>query len=159
MFNVVLISPQIPPNTGNIGRLCVNTSSKLHLIEPLGFEIDDKAVKRAGLDYWHKLKPTVWKSWEDFLKANFSKRDRFFFATTKSKKPYFESNFQEGDFLFFGSETTGIDENILREYRDQTLTIPMVEDGRSLNLSISVSIILYKAIEQNFSNFRWNRWE
>jgi tRNA (cytidine/uridine-2'-O-)-methyltransferase len=153
MFNIVLISPQIPWNTGAIGRLAVNTNSKLHLIEPLGFSIDEKSVKRAGLDYWDKLAPTLWKSFDEFLDANISKQDRFFFATTKTQQVYFSKKFQPDDFLFFGSETAGIPEEILNKFTKNNITIPMSKNGRSLNLAMSVSIILYKAIEQNFTTF------
>ena len=153
MFNVVLFNPQIPHNTGAIGRLAVNTNSKLHLIEPLGFSIDEKSVKRAGLDYWNKLAPTVWNNSDEFLNAHISKQDRFFFATTKTQQVYFSKQFQPGDFLFFGSETAGIPEEILNKFTKNNITIPMSKDGRSLNLAMSVSIILYKAIEQNFTAF------
>lgn len=156
MFNIVLISPQIPWNTGSIGRVCVNSGSKLHLIKPLGFKIDNASLKRAGLDYWQKLNPTVWESFDDFLKEHNQKSDRFFFATTKTDNLYFNAKFQEGDYLFFGSETKGIPENILNRYKDNNITIPMTKEGRSLNLAISTSIILYKAIEQNFSSFNLN---
>jgi len=154
MFNIVLVSPQIPWNTGSIGRVCVNTGSKLHLIKPLGFSIDNKQLERAGLDYWEKLNPTIWESFDDFLKENGEFQDRFFFGTTKTDKLYFDAKFEVGDFLFFGSETAGIPKEILQMYPNQNITIPMTKEGRSLNLAISTSIILYKAIEQNFSNFK-----
>jgi len=153
MFNIVLISPQIPWNTGSIGRVCVNTGSKLHLIKPLGFSIDNKQLERAGLDYWEKLNPTIWESFDDFLKENKKFENRFFFGTTKTDKLYFDAKFEVGDFLFFGSETAGIPREILDKYPNNNITIPMTKEGRSLNLAISTSIILYKAIEQNFSNF------
>ncbi len=152
MFNVVLVHPQIPNNTGTIGRLCVNTGSTLHLIEPLGFDIDEKAVRRAGLDYWKVLDLKVWKSFNEFAEAN-QQHDRFFFATTKVNTPYFEKEFNEGDFLIFGSETAGIPEEILYENDEQCMTIPMSKDGRSLNLAISTGIILYEAIKQNFGSY------
>jgi len=153
MFNIVLVNPQIPPNTGNIGRLCVNTNSTLHLIKPLGFDISEKAVKRAGLDYWEKLDLVVWESLEDFLKENGEKIDRFFFATTKSKKPYFEVKFEKGDFLIFGSETKGLPMEFMEKNWQNAITIPMCKSGRSLNLSVSVGIILYEGIKQNIKNF------
>jgi tRNA (cytidine/uridine-2'-O-)-methyltransferase len=153
MFNIVLISPQIPWNTGSIGRVCVNTGSKLHLIKPFGFSIDNKQLERAGLDYWDKLNPIIWENFDDFLKANGKFENRFFFGTTKTKKLYFNAKFEVGDFIFFGSETEGIPKDILQKYQNQNITIPMTKDGRSLNLAISTSIILYKAIEQNFSDF------
>jgi len=152
VFNIVLVHPQIPTNTGAIGRLCVNTDTTLHLIEPLGFSLDEKAVRRAGLDYWKLLKLKVWKSFEEFLEAN-PQHDRFFFATTKTQKPYFEQEFKAGDFLFFGSETSGIDTSILNTYTAQCMTIPMGKEGRSLNLAISTGIILYEAIKQNFNTY------
>ena len=153
MFNIVLVHPQIPNNTGAIGRLCVNTASSLHLIKPIGFDIDEKAVRRAGLDYWHKIDLHVWENIDAFMEAH-PNRDRFFFATTKTDRAYFEHTFQEGDYLFFGSETAGIPTEILETYPDQTMTIPMTKEGRSLNLAISTGIILYEAIKQNFMNYR-----
>ncbi|MBV5321569.1 MAG: tRNA (cytidine(34)-2'-O)-methyltransferase [Sulfuricurvum sp.] len=153
MFNIVLVHPQIPNNTGAIGRLCVNTDSSLHLIKPIGFDIDEKAVRRAGLDYWHKIDLHVWESIDEFMEAH-PMRERFFFATTKTDLPYFEHRFQEGDYLFFGSETAGIPSEILEVYPAQTMTIPMTKEGRSLNLAISSGIILYEAIKQNFNSYR-----
>ncbi len=153
MFNIVLVHPQIPNNTGAIGRLCVNTDTTLHLIRPLGFDIGEKAVRRAGLDYWHKLDLRVWDDLDAFLQAH-PDRSRFFFATTKTERPYFEQTFKEGDYLFFGSETAGIPESLLQQYPQQCMTIPMSKEGRSLNLAISTGIVLYKAIEQNFSTYR-----
>ena len=151
MFNIVLVNPQIPPNTGNIGRLCVNAGTNLHIIKPIGFDINEKAVKRAGLDYWDKLNLTIWEDFESFLKN--TDINRCFFATTKTKTPYFQKNFKKGDYLIFGSETKGIDEKILNKYKDQCITIPMKKEGRSLNLAVSVGIILYEAIRQNFKEF------
>lgn len=153
MFNIVLVTPQIPNNTGAIGRLCVNTGSSLHLIKPIGFDIDEKAVRRAGLDYWHKIDLHVWESIDDFMNAH-PDRERFFFATTKTERPYFEMDFKEGDYLFFGSETSGIPAEILNAFPEQTMTIPMTKEGRSLNLAISSGIILYEAIKQNFNSYR-----
>ncbi len=151
MFNVVLVHPQIPPNTGNIGRLCVNTGATLHLIEPLGFSIDDKALRRAGLDYWPKLDLVVWESLEKFIESVDMKR--CFLATTKSQKPYFEAKFQPGDYLLFGSETSGLPTELLQKYKEQTITIPMTKEGRSLNLAVSAGIVLYEAIRQNYQAF------
>ena len=155
MFNVVLFNPQIPPNTGNIGRLCVNAGAKLHIVKPIGFDISEKAVKRAGLDYWDKLDLTIWESIEEFLKN--VDTSRCFFATTKTKTPYFQKEFKKGDYLIFGSETKGIDENILNKYKNNIITIPMTKNGRSLNLAVSVGIILYEAIRQNFDSFDFNQ--
>ncbi len=150
MFNIVLVHPQIPQNTGSIGRICVNTDSKLHIIKPTCFEINDKNVKRAGLDYWHLLDLQVWESLDEFLEANIDKVDRFFFSTTKSKKPYFEANFKDGDFIFFGGESTGLPMELMQKKWQNAVTIPMGKNGRSLNLSVAVGIVLYDAIRQNF---------
>ena len=148
MFNIVLFNPQIPPNTGNIGRLCVNAGAKLHIVKPIGFDISEKAVKRAGLDYWDRLDLSIWESVEEFLEN--VDTDRCFFATTKTKTPYFKKNYKIGDYFIFGSETKGIDEEILKKYQNNTITIPMTKEGRSLNLAVSCGIILYEAIRQNF---------
>jgi len=151
VFNIVLFNPQIPPNTGNIGRLCVNAGATLHLVKPLGFDISEKAVKRAGLDYWDKLDLKVWESIDEFL--NSVDTSRCFFATTKTKTPYFKKKYKKGDYFIFGSETKGIDENILNKYRQNCITIPMTKEGRSLNLAVSCGIILYEGIRQNFKDF------
>lgn len=153
MFNIVLVNPQIPNNTGAIGRLCVNTGATLHLIKPLGFDISEKAVRRAGLDYWHKLDLKVWENLEDFF-TSIQKHDRFFYATTKTDRLYFEVEFQEGDYLFFGSETAGLPADLLAKFPQQCITIPMTKEGRSLNLAISTGIILYEAIKQNFVGYK-----
>lgn len=153
MFHIVLVHPQIPNNTGAIGRLCVNAGASLHLIKPIAFDIDEKAVRRAGLDYWEKLDLHVWESLEEFFENN-TITDNAFFATTKTQRPYFEAPFKKGDFIFFGSETAGIPETILQQYQAQTITIPMTKEGRSLNLAISTGIVLYDAIRQNFSEFK-----
>ncbi len=151
-FNVVLVHPQIPNNTGAIGRLCVNAGASLHLIKPIAFDIDEKAVRRAGLDYWDKLDLHIWESVDDFFHAN-PVENSSHFATTKTDRAYFEADFHEGDYIFFGSETAGIPENILSKYKDRNVTIPMTKDGRSLNLAISVGIVLYDAIRQNYATF------
>jgi len=153
MINLVLVHPQIPNNTGAIGRLCVNAGTSLHLIKPIGFDIDEKAVRRAGLDYWDKLDLHVWENLEEFFEAN-PKAQEGFFATTKTDKPYFEAEFQEDSFIFFGSETKGIPSEVLEKYPEQCITIPMTDQGRSLNLAISTGIILYEAIKQNFTSFK-----
>jgi tRNA (cytidine/uridine-2'-O-)-methyltransferase len=150
---MVLVNPQIPNNTGAIGRLCVNAGASLHLIKPIGFDIDEKAVRRAGLDYWHKLDLHVWENIEDFFAHNTITTNAYF-ATTKTDKPYFEAKFQEGDYIFFGSETAGIPSEILERYKEQNITIPMTKEGRSLNLAISAGIVLYDAIRQNYPCFR-----
>ena len=151
-FNVVLVNPQIPNNTGAIGRLCVNAGASLHLIKPIAFDIDEKAVRRAGLDYWDKLDLHVWESIDEFFEKN-NITNNAYFATTKTDRPYFEAPFKEEDYIFFGSETAGIPESILNKYKEQNITIPMSKDGRSLNLAISTGIVLYDAIRQNYSTF------
>jgi tRNA (cytidine/uridine-2'-O-)-methyltransferase len=153
MFNIVLVHPDIPNNTGAIGRLCVNSDAALHLIKPLGFDIDDKAVKRAGLDYWKELDLHVWESLDHFFKHH-PVTDRFFFATTKTDQPYFNVTYQKGDYLVFGSETKGIPEEVLFAHREQNVTIPMGKKGRSLNLAISTGIVLYEAVRQTFDDFK-----
>lgn len=153
MFNIVLVNPQIPNNTGAIGRLCVNTGSSLHLIKPIGFDIDEKAVRRAGLDYWHKIDLHVWENIDDFFNVH-PESQKYYFATTKTDQPYFNMAFQPGDYLFFGSETAGIPGTVLEQYPDKQMTIPMTKEGRSLNLAISTGIILYEAIKQNFDTYK-----
>ena len=153
MFNIVLVNPQIPNNTGSIGRLCVNTASSLHLIKPLGFDIDEKAVRRAGLDYWHKLDLHVWEDLESFFSAQ-NENARYFYGTTKTDTPYFEQAFKENDFLFFGSETKGLPADLLAANPERCMTIPMTKEGRSLNLAVSTGIILYEAIKQNFESYK-----
>ena len=152
MFNLVLVNPQIPNNTGAIGRLCVNAGATLHIIKPIGFDIDEKAVRRAGLDYWEKLDKHVWESIDEFFEKN-DITNNAYFATTKTEKPYFEAEFKKGDYIFFGSETAGIPEDILNKFKEQNITIPMTKDGRSLNLAISTGIVLYDAIRQNYEYF------
>ena len=152
MFNIVLVEPQIPPNTGTIGRLCVNLGATLHLVKPLGFDIDDKAVTRAGLDYWKELDLIVWDSFDEFLEAHpIDKRTHL--ATTKTDKLYFEAQFQKGDYILFGSETKGLREDILLDNAEQCITIPMGAKGRSLNLAMSVGIVTYEALRQNYNGF------
>ncbi len=153
MFNLVLVNPQIPNNTGAIGRLCVNAGAALHIIKPITFDIDEKAVRRAGLDYWHKLDLHIWENLDDFF-ANNEITNNAYFATTKTDKPYFDAQFKDGDYIFFGSETAGIPEDILNRYKDQNITIPMTKEGRSLNLAISAGIVLYEAIKQNYTTFK-----
>lgn len=152
MVNIVLVEPKIAPNTGTIGRLCVNMGATLHLIEPLGFVIEDKRLKRAGLDYWHKLNPTIWPSIDHFLQAHGDKR--MWLSTTKTQKPYFEADFKPGDFLLFGSETEGLPEDLRQSRSESCITIPMRPEGRSLNISISVGIVAYEAVRQNFETFK-----
>lgn len=150
-MRIVLYQPEIPYNTGNIGRTCVLTNTELHLIKPLGFEIDDKTVKRAGLDYWKNVKLFVWESYEKFLENN--KDANIYYATTKTKQKYSDVKFNENDFIMFGPESRGIPEKILEKNKNSCITIPMLNIGRSLNLSNSAAIILYEACRQN--NFKF----
>lgn len=152
MFNIVLVEPQIPQNTGTIGRLCVNLGATLHLIKPLGFDIDDKAVKRAGLDYWQHLDLVVWENLDAFL-AKHPISIHSYMATTKTDTLYFNAPFKKDDYILFGSETRGIDEKLLLKYPEQCITIPMGAKGRSLNLGVSVGIVLYDAVRQNYEGF------
>ena len=146
MINIVLHEPEIPGNTGNIGRTCVATGVKLHLIEPLGFQIDEKHLKRAGMDYWDKLDVTVYDDFNDFLAKN--PGARIYMATTKSKQKYTDVNYEEDCFIMFGKESAGIPEEILLDYKDTAVRIPMYPEIRSLNLSNSVAIFLYEALRQ-----------
>ena len=152
MFNIVLVEPQIPQNTGTIGRICVNLGATLHLVKPISFDIDDKAVKRAGLDYWKHLDLVVWKSFEEYLEAH-PIGDNTYMATTKTDNVYFDAKFKKGDHILFGSETKGLNEEILLKYKEQCITIPMGGKGRSLNLGVSVGVVLYDALRQNFEGF------
>ena len=147
MLHVVLVEPEIPPNTGNVGRLCLATGAHLHLVQPLGFLIDDRTLKRAGLDYWKDVKVTVWESFAA-LQAAQSPDARYFFLTTKTDRPYWDTRFRDGDFLVFGRETKGLPEPLLAANRDHLLTIPMTSQTRSLNLATSVGIVLYEAVRQ-----------
>lgn len=149
-MNIVLHQPEIPQNTGNIGRTCVATGSTLHLIRPFGFIINDKTLKRAGMDYWKDLKVYYYDNFEHFLlKNNYPK---IYMATTKAVKTYCDVKYGEDDFIMFGSEGSGIPEEILLKYKETAVRIPMLEEYRSLNLSNSVAIVLYEALRQN--NFK-----
>src|SRR6478672_3095565 len=145
MFNVVLVEPEIPPNTGNIGRLCLATGSTLHLIKPLGFSLDDRELKRAGLDYWPEVEVRLWDSFAELQAAQAGQR--FFFLTTKTKRAYYDVHFRPGDFLVFGRETKGLPESLLAAHREHLLTIPM-RGTRSLNLATAVGIVLFEAVRQ-----------
>ncbi|MBN2964815.1 tRNA (cytidine(34)-2'-O)-methyltransferase [Sulfurospirillum sp. T05] len=153
MFNIVLVHPQIPQNTGSIGRMCVNTDCALHIIKPTVFDLSEKAVRRAGLDYWHLLELHVWENVEAFLEANATKEERFFYATTKTKQRYFDVRYQPGDFLFFGGESTGLPMELMQRRFENAVTIPMGKQGRSLNQATSAGIVLYEAIRQNYEAF------
>ncbi|HEX8899536.1 MAG TPA: tRNA (cytidine(34)-2'-O)-methyltransferase [Chthoniobacterales bacterium] len=146
MFNVVLVEPEIPPNTGNIGRLCLATGSTLHLVKPLGFSIDDRELKRAGLDYWKEVDLELWDSFAQLVRTRKASA-RFFFLTTKSDRAYYDVNFRAGDFLVFGRETKGLPESLLAAHPEELLTIPM-RGTRSLNLATAVGIVLFEAVRQ-----------
>jgi len=146
MFNVVLVEPEIPPNTGNIARLCLGTDSTLHLVRPLGFSIDDKTLKRAGLDYWKETKVVVWDSFPELQKAY--PDARFWYLTTKTDRPYYDQTLEPGDFLVFGRETKGLPEPLLAENKERLLTIPMTAKTRSLNLATAVAIVLFEGMRQ-----------
>ncbi len=146
MFHVVLIEPEIPPNTGNIARLCLAAGARLHLIEPLGFSLDEKSLRRAGMDYWKECDICIWPSF-DALQAE-APQARFFFFTTKVERPYWEASFADGDHLVFGRETKGLPESLLSAQPEHCLTIPMQPGARSLNLATSVGIALYEGIRQ-----------
>ena len=146
MLHIVLDRPEIPQNTGNIARTCAATGAKLHLIKPLGFELSDKYLKRAGLDYWWLMTYEVHESWADFLSAN--PGARLHFATTKAPRSYAEAVYGPDDYLVFGRETRGLDEDLLAENYDRCVRIPMIAEARSLNLSNSVAVVLYEALRQ-----------
>lgn len=146
-MNIVLLEPEMPANTGNIGRTCVATNTKLHLIQPLGFRLNEKMLKRAGLDYWDKLDVTVYSDYKDFLDRN--PNAQIYMATTKAQNVYTDMNYEPDCFLMFGRESAGIPEEILVENQERCVRIPMWGDIRSLNLSNAVSIVLYEALHQN----------
>lgn len=149
-MNIVLHQPEIPANTGNIGRTCVATGTVLHLIEPLGFRLTGKELRRAGMDYWEHLDVRRYMNFEEFAEKNLlsNPKARLWLATTKAKKLYTEAEFGENDFIMFGRESAGIPEEILVDYADTCIRIPMLDKIRSLNLSNSVSIVLYEALRQ-----------
>lgn len=151
MVNIVLVSPKIPQNTGTIGRSCVSVGATLHIVKPIPFELDEKRIRRAGLDYWPYLDLHVWESLEAFHAVH-PINDRHFFATTKTDRLYFDTPFQPGDFIYFGSEDTGLDEALMAKRPEGMITIPMKPEFRSLNQSNAVSIILFEAVRQNFAD-------
>ncbi len=146
-LNIVLVEPEIPQNTGNIARTCAATGSRLHIIEPMGFRIDDKKLKRAGLDYWHLLDITYYKNLDDFFAKN---EGSFYFFSTKAKNTYDKIKYPDNTYLFFGKETKGLPEELLKENPDKCVRIPMLNDSsaRSLNLSNSVAIGVYEVLRQ-----------
>lgn len=147
LFNIVLVEPEIPANTGNIARTCSAIGAKLHLIKPLGFSIDDKHLKRAGLDYWDELELEVHENLSEFLEKYSS--EKFYFSTTKAKNTYSDFEYKKGDFFIFGKETAGLPESLLNQQKESLIRIPMKQNSRSLNLSNSVAIIVYEAFRQN----------
>ena len=152
-MNVVLLEPEIPANTGNIGRTCVATGSSLHLIKPLGFDISEKAVRRAGMDYWFSLDLHVYENYADFCEKN--PQAKIFMATTKAQKVYTEVSYGPDDFIMFGKESAGIPEELLLENRENCVRIPMIGETRSLNLSNSVAIMVYEALrQQDFAHMK-----
>ena len=146
-LNIVLYEPEIPANTGNIGRTCVATGTSLHLIEPLGFSLSEKALKRAGMDYWKDLDVHTYVNWEDFCEKN--PGVKIYYATTKARHVYSEVDYESDCYIMFGKESAGIPEEILKENPDTSVRIPMIGETRSLNLSNSVAIVLYEALRQN----------
>jgi tRNA (cytidine/uridine-2'-O-)-methyltransferase len=147
MFHVVLVEPEIPPNTGNIGRLCLATGSVLHLVEPLGFSLEDRLLKRAGLDYWEQVQVRRWPDWASFLSAQ-PGQARLWYLTTKSDRPYWNTRFAAGDYLVFGRETRGLPEALLQANPEHCLTIPMAAATRSLNLATAAGIVLFEGMRQ-----------
>ncbi len=142
-----MVEPEIPQNTGNVARTCAATGAKLHLVKPMGFEIDDKKLKRAGLDYWHLLDITYYESLAEFMEIH--KNDRMFYFTTKAPRAYTEVDFPDDVYLLFGKETKGLPESLLAEhYNDRCVRIPMIDEARSLNLSNAVAIATYEFLRQ-----------
>lgn len=153
MLNVVLFQPEIPSNTGNIGRTCVATGTRLHLIEPLGFRLNEKEIKRAGMDYWQYLDLNTYINFEEF--SNKNPNAKIWMATTKAKHVYSDVSYGPDDYIMFGKESAGIPEEILVEHEESCIRIPMLEKIRSLNLANSVNIVLYEALrQQNFSHMQ-----
>ena len=149
MLNIVLVEPEIPQNCGNIARTCAATGSSLHLIEPLGFDVSEKAVKRAGLDYWHLVEVTVYPSLEDFFRRHPEAAGDPWLATTKAPRSYSQACFSPGCWLFFGKETAGLPQDFRERYRERCVRLPMVDRARSLNLANSVAVLAYEALRQN----------
>ena len=146
MLNIVLVEPEIPQNTGNISRTCAATASRLHLIQPLGFDISDRQLKRAGLDYWHLLDVRVYENLEDFFAKNEVRQMRLF--STKAPRCYTELNYEDDCYLFFGKETKGLPEAFLQAHREDCVKLPMIAEARSLNLSNSVAVAVFEALRQ-----------
>ncbi|MBO4280808.1 MAG: tRNA (cytidine(34)-2'-O)-methyltransferase [Lachnospiraceae bacterium] len=147
MLNIVLLEPEIPANTGNIGRTCVATGTRLHLIKPLGFSLDEKHLRRAGMDYWKEIDVTVYENYGDFLSKN--PGAKVYYATTKARRTYAAAAYEPDCFLMFGKESAGIPEEILKDHEETCIRIPMIGETRSLNLSNAAAIVLYEALRQN----------
>lgn len=153
MFNIVLVEPRIPQNTGNIARTCAATGSQLHIVRPTAFQITDKNLKRAGLDYWHLLNVRYYDNLEDFFEK--TRGGRYFYASTKSQHTYVDVRYEDNDYILFGREDAGLPEDLLYEHEERCIRIPMIGDARSLNLSNSVAIIVYEALRQKgFNNLK-----
>ncbi|MBE7089019.1 MAG: tRNA (uridine(34)/cytosine(34)/5-carboxymethylaminomethyluridine(34)-2'-O)-methyltransferase TrmL [Clostridiales bacterium] len=153
MFNIVLVEPEIPQNTGNIVRTCAATGCKLHLVRPLGFEVSDKYLKRAGLDYWSAVEIYYYDSFDEVVKAY--PHSNFYYLTTKGRKRHSDATIAQGDFFVFGKESKGLDEELLKAHPDECLRIPMIDETRSLNLSNSVAITVYEGLRQlDFEGFK-----
>ncbi len=162
-MNVVLVEPEIPPNTGNVARLCAATQSTLHLVGPLGFRLDDKTLKRAGMDYWEQV---TWKSWESLEQLQTAARQEprppsFYYVTTKAKRPYTQPRYGADDYLVFGRETAGLPRALLDANPETTITIPMFNpQARSLNLATAVAVVLYEAVRQvRMAEGKWTSFE
>ena len=163
VLNIVLVEPEIPQNTGNIARTCAATGARLHLVGPMGFKIDDKKLKRAGLDYWNLLDITYYDNLDDFLEKN---TGEFYFFTTKARHVYSDVSYPDGCYIFFGKETKGLPEELLLQHPDTCVRVPMVENARSLNLSNTVAIAAYEILRQwdfpelqnlgQLHNYRWD---
>jgi len=163
IINIVLVEPEIPQNAGNIARTCAATGARLHLVGPMGFTIDDKKLKRAGLDYWHFLDITYYENLDDFLAKN---NGEFFFFTTKARHVYSSVSYPDGCYLFFGKETKGLPEELLLQYPERCVRLPMIGDARSLNLSNTVAVATYEVLRQwdypelqNFGNLHNYSWD
>ena len=163
-LNIVLVEPEIPQNTGNIARTCAATGARLHLVEPMGFKVDDKKLKRSGLDYWYLLDITYYKNLDDFFQRN--KDGKFFYFSTKACHTYAEIEYPDKAYLVFGKETAGLPEELLMKNKDTTVRIPMIGEARSLNLSNSVAIGVYEALRQwnfpelqNFGELHRHKWD
>ena len=163
IINIVMVEPEIPQNTGNVARTCAATGARLHLVGPMGFKIDDKKLKRAGLDYWNLLDITYYDNFEDFLSRN---QGEFFYFTTKARKVYSDVEYPDNCYLFFGKETKGLPEELLLKNPDRCVRLPMMGEARSLNLSNTVAIATYEVLRQwkfpelqNFGQLHRYRWE